>query len=78
MPLSQVLVDPENGHHLALWAAKKNLLFAPKVSLKDHELLVSNSPSSCILNIFNIGCFYVSSKTNSIRVALTRCKNIQY
>ena len=54
MPLSQVLVDPENGHHLALWAAKKNLLFAPKVSLKDHELLVSNTKKTFALSAVNI------------------------
>ena len=30
MPMSQLLIDAEDGHKLAILAAKKNLLFSPK------------------------------------------------
>ena len=41
MPMSQLLIDAEDGHKLAILAAKKNLLFSPKISSNENELLVS-------------------------------------
>ena len=41
MPMSQLLIDAEDGHKLAILAAKKNLLFSPKISSNESELLVS-------------------------------------
>ena len=41
MPMSQFLIDAEDGHKLAILAAKKNLLFSPKISSNENELLVS-------------------------------------
>ena len=49
MPMSQLLIDAEDGHKLAILAAKKNLLFSPKISLNENELLVSIFSNSFIL-----------------------------
>ena len=41
MPMSQLLIDAEDGHKLAILAAKKNLLFSPKIPSQENEFLVS-------------------------------------
>ena len=41
MPLSQAMVDAETGHQLAIWAAKKNLLFSKRIAPNDCNILVS-------------------------------------
>ena len=41
MPMSQFLIDAEDGHKLAILAAKKNLLFSPKIPSQENEFLVS-------------------------------------
>ena len=41
MPMSQLFIDAEDGHKLAILAAKKNLLFSPKIPSNENELLVS-------------------------------------
>ena len=53
MPLSQAMVDAETGHQLAIWAAKKNLLFSKRIPPNDGNILVS------ILNVKKGQCIFV-------------------
>jgi hypothetical protein len=42
MPISQRLTEAEDAHKLAIWAAKRRLLFAPKIPTSDEDILVSS------------------------------------
>lgn len=43
MPVSQRLLDAESAHKLAIWAASRKLLFAPKISQHDEDILASKT-----------------------------------